>query len=387
MNDADGSFTGVIADGIGTDGTIWLRKIGAGVLTLSGANTYSNSTEVAGGTLLVTNTSGSATGTGDVYLTAGTLGGSGIITGTVYGGSTYDNTIAPSATLDPDTTTTLTLGGLTASSHTILAFNLASPISNGASSNDVIVISNSGGLNLTTRPHLAINGHGYGVSSLGYYKAIQYNGTITGLAAPALISPTVVNYIAYVTYIRAADSGFIDIHRGFQGDANDDGTVDGIDLGILGGNFFVSGKDWSGADFNGDTNVNSIDMGILSGNYFNTLNESGMQMMMMGSANDAHPQRRGLRPDRPLRPLGLRHPHRRPDRANRILPGRLGSLHHRRHRLEHPPERPHRNSPPQRPRPSHSRSRPSTMIPPGRGAAPKTAPLPSPVHHPTEPVA
>ena len=89
-----------------------------------------------------------------------------------------------------------------------------------------------------------------------------------------------VNYIAYVTYIRAGDSGFIDIHRGFQGDANDDGTVDGINLGILGGNFFDSGKDWSGADFNGDTNVNSIDMGILSGNYFNTLNESGMQMMM-----------------------------------------------------------------------------------------------------------
>jgi hypothetical protein len=36
----------------------------------------------------------------------------------------------------------------------------------------------------------------------------------------------------------ARDPGFIDLHRGFQGDANGDGVVNGIDLGILAGNFF-----------------------------------------------------------------------------------------------------------------------------------------------------
>lgn len=60
-----------------------LLKTGTGTWALSGANNYSRGTLISGGTLLATNTTGSATGIGNV-ITSGagtTLGGTGIITG------------------------------------------------------------------------------------------------------------------------------------------------------------------------------------------------------------------------------------------------------------------------------------------------------------------
>jgi len=64
-----------------------LAKIGAGTLTLSGANSYTGSTTVNAGVLQATNTTGSATGSGAVSVSRGTLGGSGIIFGPVTIGS------------------------------------------------------------------------------------------------------------------------------------------------------------------------------------------------------------------------------------------------------------------------------------------------------------
>ena len=64
-----------------------LAKIGTGMLTLSGANTYGHGTVVSEGTFRVTNTSGSATGTRDVEVNAGTLAGNGIIAGSVIVGT------------------------------------------------------------------------------------------------------------------------------------------------------------------------------------------------------------------------------------------------------------------------------------------------------------
>jgi autotransporter-associated beta strand protein len=60
-----------------------LTKVGAGTLTLTGANTYMGGTTVTSGTLKIDNTTGSGTGHGAVSVTAGTLGGSGIISGRV----------------------------------------------------------------------------------------------------------------------------------------------------------------------------------------------------------------------------------------------------------------------------------------------------------------
>ncbi len=71
----DGGFQG------GQGGS--LAKRGSGNLSLTGANTYTGGTAVEGGTLLVQNTTGSGTGTGDVQVTRGGLGGNGPIAGNV----------------------------------------------------------------------------------------------------------------------------------------------------------------------------------------------------------------------------------------------------------------------------------------------------------------
>ncbi len=83
-NNLSTTFSGVMQDGGfsgGTGGS--LTKTGTGKLTLSRASTYTGVTIVNAGTLLVSNTTGSATGPGAVKVNAGTLGGSGTITGAV----------------------------------------------------------------------------------------------------------------------------------------------------------------------------------------------------------------------------------------------------------------------------------------------------------------
>ena len=69
-----------------TDGG--LVKLGAGILTLTGSNTYTGPTLVSGGELRVNNAAGSGTGAGNVTVAGGAeLGGSGTISGTVTVGS------------------------------------------------------------------------------------------------------------------------------------------------------------------------------------------------------------------------------------------------------------------------------------------------------------
>jgi fibronectin-binding autotransporter adhesin len=78
-------FSGLISDANGPGGSI--VKTGRGTLTLTRANAYIGGTILQTGSLVVTNTSGSATGTGAVSVTSGTLGGSGIIAGAVTVGT------------------------------------------------------------------------------------------------------------------------------------------------------------------------------------------------------------------------------------------------------------------------------------------------------------
>ena len=80
-NNLDTQFAGTIDDGTNSTGS--LVKTGTGRLTLSGANTYDGGTTVSAGSLIVSNTTGSATGTGLVKVANSTLGGSGIVAGPV----------------------------------------------------------------------------------------------------------------------------------------------------------------------------------------------------------------------------------------------------------------------------------------------------------------
>ncbi|MDQ3198954.1 MAG: hypothetical protein M3Q46_07165 [Verrucomicrobiota bacterium] len=76
-NDLSTTFAGVIS------GSGSLTKVGAGHLTLNNASIYSGATTVVGGGLRVSNSTGSATGTGAVQVSEGILGGRGIIAGAV----------------------------------------------------------------------------------------------------------------------------------------------------------------------------------------------------------------------------------------------------------------------------------------------------------------
>jgi autotransporter-associated beta strand protein len=87
-NNLSTTFSGQIQDGGisgGTGGS--LTKTGSGKLILSKTSPYTGGTTVSNGTLLVTNRSGSATGTGVVQVNKGTLAGTGIITGAVTVGT------------------------------------------------------------------------------------------------------------------------------------------------------------------------------------------------------------------------------------------------------------------------------------------------------------
>jgi fibronectin-binding autotransporter adhesin len=102
--DASSDFAGVIRNG---SATAPLEKVGAGTLTLSGANTYTGATAVSAGRLAV---NGSLANTAVTVASGATLGGSGSIAGSV--------TIQSGATLAPGNspgilrTGTLTLAGL-----------------------------------------------------------------------------------------------------------------------------------------------------------------------------------------------------------------------------------------------------------------------------------
>ena len=91
-NNLNTTFAGLI-QGPGS-----VTKIGNGTLTLRGANRYGGTT-VSQGALVLENTIGSATGPGPVTVNAGTLGGSGIITGavTIGTGSGTGAFLAPAA--------------------------------------------------------------------------------------------------------------------------------------------------------------------------------------------------------------------------------------------------------------------------------------------------
>jgi len=109
-NNLNTEFAGYIADDPDFGGG-GFSKVGTGSLTLSYpyGNGYSKGTTITSGVLLVKNTSGSATASGPVTISGGTLGGRGIISGTVTvgTGSGAGAVIAPSQGASNPTTLTL----------------------------------------------------------------------------------------------------------------------------------------------------------------------------------------------------------------------------------------------------------------------------------------
>lgn len=148
-------------------------KAGPGTLGFRAANLYTGGTTIQGGTLLVTNNSGSATGTGSVLVKSGaTLAGSGLVSGTV--------TVEDNGRIVPGRTGagSLSLGKLALSINSCLLFDLAAP----GGTNDELAI--SGDLTLAGALQV-VPGPSFGI---GRYRLLTYGGKLNylGLAVTGL---------------------------------------------------------------------------------------------------------------------------------------------------------------------------------------------------------
>ncbi len=112
---ADTVYPAAISDGAGT---VALTKKGTGTLTLSGSSsTYSGGTVIDGGRLLANNSTGSATGFGDITVNSGgTLGGTGAVSGGVV--TTSGSFLSPGASIE-----SLTVGSVTGSGTLVIEYD------------------------------------------------------------------------------------------------------------------------------------------------------------------------------------------------------------------------------------------------------------------------
>ncbi len=189
-----------LASSIGGGGAGGLTKLGTGSLTLQGANSYSGLSTVNAGKLIIANTGGSATGSGNVAVSAGgTLAGTGTISGTVS--TTVGSIIEPGN----GGVGTLTAGGLSLASGSILDLEFAS-----TSSHDRVVTTASNGL--------TVNGGGLRLFSAGSstpyaaegtFNLLGFSGAVQG-SGPASLS--VLNPQAGYSYSFGASGGFVTLN-------------------------------------------------------------------------------------------------------------------------------------------------------------------------------
>jgi fibronectin-binding autotransporter adhesin len=242
------TFSGTIKNTSNT-GMVGLVKVGTGNLILSGNNTYSGGTILTAGGLYATNTGASATGNGTVTLNGGILGGTGTFGGPVVAGSGA-HTINP-GTSAANSIGKLTVAALTTDTSTTLAFDLSTP----TGTSDVLAV--TGALALNGGKVVVNSQTTTGTASLGYYKVLSY-GTLTGSTA-GIVLPAAANNVVY-TLSTAHDTGFIDIHRGFIGDANDDGSVTVADLTTVLNNLGSTTSLWTSGNFDGGPTIDLTDL-------------------------------------------------------------------------------------------------------------------------------
>lgn len=153
-----------------------LVKSGPGTLSLSYANTFAGGTTVSAGRLLVNNASGSATGSGEVVLNGGTLGGTGVISGVL--------TLNSGAILAPG----LSIGTLRLGSSPVLDGTVLMEIdrNNGTPLADRLVVSSG---TLAYGGTLTIQNLGTALTGgevFTLFSAPAYSGTFNAFNLPSL---------------------------------------------------------------------------------------------------------------------------------------------------------------------------------------------------------
>jgi autotransporter-associated beta strand protein len=157
----DAIFNGVIKEQTATSVTA-ITKVGSGSWTLTNANTYKGETTAKAGTLVVKNTTGSATGTGVVNVdSTGTLTGNGIIAGAlnIKNGGTLAPGIAEADSLAMDTLTILS--AVTFSPNSILNIDINGTTSGADLLKTSGAVTLNGELNLTNLGEPVIAGDSF----------------------------------------------------------------------------------------------------------------------------------------------------------------------------------------------------------------------------------
>ena len=243
-------FSGVIADNTGPTAII---KVGTGTWTLSGANTYSGSTQVSGGTLALANA----------------------------------NALPQQPTLTPALGTTLTIS----TGASVVATNIGSPYAAVVGS-----LANTGTLDVGNNL-LVINGTTNTVSNITSQLAAGYNGgnwngsSGTGaiLSSAAGVDTTHLTAVGVIVNDTGANTGSstggtiynsldgdsnlqdgnILVKYTYYGDANLSGAVDGSDYSLIDNGYLNSLTGWYNGDFNYDGVINGSDYTLID-NAFNT---------------------------------------------------------------------------------------------------------------------
>ncbi|MET3497437.1 autotransporter outer membrane beta-barrel domain-containing protein [Variovorax boronicumulans] len=164
FNRSDAVTFGGVVGGSGN-----LIQRGSGTLNLTAASTYTGSTFVEAGTLRVNNATGSATGSGNVFVSSGaTLGGAGTIAGAV---NIADGGILAAG----NSPGTLNTGALSFSSGSVLSYELGQAGVPGGALNDLINVSG----NLTLDGRLDVAQSAGGTFGPGLYRLVNYTGSLT----------------------------------------------------------------------------------------------------------------------------------------------------------------------------------------------------------------
>ncbi|AJA09114.1 outer membrane autotransporter [Sphingopyxis fribergensis] len=269
------SFGGVISGGGAVD------QNGSGTTILTGSNSYTGTTSVSAGTLLVNGDQSAATGATNVGAGA-TLGGSGIIGGNVFVNS--GATLAPGANAPG----TLTINGnLALAAGATLGFEFGRANDVGGPLNDVVNVGGDIVLDGTLDVAVPVGG----AFDIGLYRIINYAGALTdnGLALgtmPAGANAQVQTSIAGEVNLINKGSATLNFWDGAAGPKFDNAVNggDGVWQNSLGNDNWadVTGAVNAGYDdgafaiFSGEAGTVTID------NSLGTVGASGMQFATGG---------------------------------------------------------------------------------------------------------
>jgi autotransporter-associated beta strand protein len=263
-NSGNSTFAGTVADGTGG---LALQKTGTGILTLSGANTYSGGTSILAGTLAASNDQNLGNASGGLSFSGGTLQFVGPLPGT-FGSSRAITLNSGGGTIEADRDGILSgnisgAGGLTKTGIHELGLGGNNTYLGATHVNDGVVTAlSSGAFSSASRFNIA---SGASVNLNGF------NQTIGSLAGAG----TVANFAAAAATLT---TGADNTPTTFSGAITDGGSALAVTK-VGGGTLILSGTN----TYTGATNVNN---GVLAGGAANAFSAASATTISSGANVD-----------------------------------------------------------------------------------------------------